>query len=83
MNKKRNHRLITRTTILMNLNGEPMTNTTRDTSTTTRLPDCVTKICMGNTILTVSRYFKQETTAANKMMKVLTAETTSKPGNIA
>ena len=83
MNKKRNHRLITRTTILMNLNGEPMTNTTRDTSTTTRLPDCVTKVRMGNTILTVSSYFKQDTTAANKMMKVLTAETTSKPGNIA
>ena len=62
-----------------------MTNTTRDTSTTTRRPDCVTEVRMGNTILTVSGYFKQDTTApaADKMMKVLEAEAMSKPGNIA
>ena len=44
--------------------------------TTTRRPDCVTEIRMGNTILTVSGYFKQDTTdtAADKMAKVLEAE---------
>lgn len=62
-----------------------MTNTTRDASTTIRRPDCVTEVRMGNTILTVSGYFKQDTTvtAADKMMKVLEAEVMSKPGNIA
>ena len=61
-----------------------MTNTTRDSNTTTRCPDCVTEVRMGNTILTVSGYFKQDTTAtaADKMMKVLEAEVMSKPGNI-
>ena len=61
-----------------------MTNTTRETSATTRRPDCVTEVRMGNTILTVSGYFKQDTTAtaADKMMKVLEAEVMSKPGNI-
>ena len=44
--------------------------------TTTRRPDCVTEIRMGNTVLTVSGYFKQDTTdtAADKMAKVLGAE---------
>ena len=34
-------------------------------------PDCVTEIRMGNTVLTVSGYFKQDTTdtAADKMAK--------------
>ena len=52
-----------------------MTETTSKTSTTRR-PDCVTEIRMGNTILTVSGYFKQDTTdtAADKMAKVLEAE---------
>jgi len=72
----------------MNLKGEPMTNTTRkitDTRTTPRRPDCVTEVHMGNTILTVSGYFKQDTTAtaADKMMRVLEAEAVTKPGNIA
>lgn len=55
-----------------------MTNTTRDTSTTIRRPDCVTEVHMGNTTLTVSGYFKQDATdtAADKMMKVLAAEST-------
>ncbi len=46
------------------------------TISTTRRPDCVTEVRMGNTILTVSGYFKQDakTTAADKMMKVLEAE---------
>ena len=41
-----------------------------------RRPDCVTKIRMGNTILTVSGYFKQDTTdtAVDKMAKALEAE---------
>jgi len=57
--------------------GAPMTNKTRKTSTTTRRPDCVTEVRMGNTILVVSGYFKQDATAtaADKMMKVLEAET--------
>ena len=61
-----------------------MTNTTLDTSTTRR-PDCVTEVRMGNTILTVSGYFKQDAkdTAADKMMRVLEAEAVTKPGNIA
>lgn len=62
-----------------------MTNTTRDTSTTTRRPDCVTEVHMGNTILTVSGYFKQDATdtAADKMMRVLRAESVAalSPGN--
>ncbi len=52
---------------------------------TTRRPDCVTEVRMGNTVLTVSGYFKQDAkdTAADKMMKVLEAEAVTKPGNIA
>ena len=52
-----------------------MTDTPSKTSTTRR-PDCVTEIRMGNTVLTVSGYFKQDTTAtaADKMAKVLEAE---------
>ena len=52
-----------------------MTDTPSKT-TTTRRPDCVTEIRMGNTVLTVSGYFKQDTTAtaADKMAKVLEAE---------
>lgn len=43
----------------------------------TRRPDCVTEVRRGNTLLVVSGYFKQGTTAtaADKMMKVLEAET--------
>ena len=62
-----------------------MTKTNRNTSTTTRHPDCVTEVRMGNTILTVSGYFKQDAkdTATDKMMKVLEAEAMTKPENIA
>ena len=58
---------------------------TKQTSTakTDRRPDCVTEIRMGNTVLVVSGFFKKDTTAtaADKMMKVLEAETavTHKP----
>ena len=47
---------------------------------TDRRPDCVTEIRMGNTVLVVSGFFKKAT-AADKMMKVLEAETaaTHKP----
>ena len=47
------------------------------TSRTDRRPDCVTEIRMGNSVLIVSGYFKKDTTAtaADKMMKVLEAET--------
>ena len=42
----------------------------------TRAPDCVTEVRMGNTVLTVSGYFKENATetAADKMEKVLKAE---------
>ena len=50
-----------------------MTDTpNRSTATTARRPDCVTEVRRGNTVLVVSGYFKQDTTA--KMMKVLEAE---------
>ena len=41
-----------------------------------RRPDCVTEVRMGNTVLIVSGYFKEDATAtaADKMMKVLEAE---------
>ena len=51
-----------------------MTDTpNRSTATTARRPDCVTEVRRGNTVLVVSGYFKQDTTA-DKMMKVLEAE---------
>ena len=45
-------------------------------TTADRRPDCVTETRMGNTVLTVSGFFKQGATdtAADKMMKVLEAE---------
>ena len=47
-----------------------------DTKKKDRRPDCVTEVRRGNTVLVVSGYFKQDTTAtaADKMMKVLEAE---------
>ena len=54
-----------------------MSNKTPQTSNTARrAPDCVTEVRMGNTILTVSGYFKQSATetAADKMAKVIAAE---------
>ena len=57
-----------------------MTDTpNRSTATTARRPDCVSEVRRGNTVLVVSGYFKQDTTAtaataADKMMKVLEAE---------
>ena len=49
---------------------------TPNRNTATRRPDCVTEIRRGNTVLVVSGYFKQDTTAtaADKMLKVLEAE---------
>ena len=43
---------------------------------TTRRPDCVTEIRMGNSVLVVSGYFKKDTTttAADNMARVLEAE---------
>ena len=57
-----------------------MTNTQR-TKRPARRPDCVTEVRMGNTVLVVSGYCKEDTTAtaADKMMKVLEAES-SLPG---
>ena len=42
-----------------------MTDTPSKTKTTRR-PDCVTQLRMGNTVLTVSGYFKQDTTKWRK-----------------
>ena len=49
---------------------------------TTRRPDCVTEIRMGNSVLVVSGYFKKDTTttAADKMARVLEAEAAATTG---
>ena len=54
----------------------------KQNTTPERRPDCVTEVRMGNTVLVVSGYFKEDTTAtaADKMMKVLEAES-SLPGS--
>lgn len=56
-----------------------MSNHPRQTDTARRAPDCVTEMRKGNTILTVSGYFKQDATetAADKMAKVIAAEGTT------
>ena len=43
---------------------------------TKRKPDCVTEVRMGNMILTVNGYFKQDATetAADKMARAIAAE---------
>lgn len=48
----------------------------KNSSITVRCPDCVTETRMGNTILVVSGFFKEDasSTAADKMMRVLEAE---------
>ena len=48
----------------------------KDNRTTARRPDCVTETRMGNTVLVVSGFFKEDAvfTAADKMMRVLEAE---------
>ncbi len=60
-----------------------MTDTPNRSTTTTRRPDCVTEIRIGNSVLVVSGYFKQDSTetAIDKMEKVLQAEAaaTQKP----
>ena len=50
-------------------------------NTADRRPDCVTETGMGNTVLVVAGCFKKDTTAtaADKMMKVLEAETAAEP----
>lgn len=62
-----------------------MTNTTSQEPRTPRRPDCVTEVRMGNTVLTVSGYFKQDATdtAIDKMIRVLKAEGVAAlpPGN--
>ena len=60
-----------------------MTDNKQHDTRTARRPDCVTEIRMGNSVLVVSGFFKQDSneTAADKMEKVLQAEatTTHKP----
>lgn len=53
-----------------------MIDNPRQTDNARRAPDCVTEVRKGNTILTVSGYFKQDATetAADKMAKVIVAE---------
>ena len=45
-------------------------------TSTYRVPDCVTEVHMGNSVLTVSGFLKQDATdtAADKMMRVFKAE---------
>lgn len=52
--------------------------TPQTTDAARRAPDCVTEVRTGNTVLTVSGYFKQSATetAADKMAKVIAAEGT-------
>ena len=54
----------------------PMADNKQHDTRTTRRPDCVTEIRMGNSVLVVSGYFKKDTTttAADKMARVLEAE---------
>ena len=58
-----------------------MTDNKQHDTRTTRRPDCVTEIRMGNSVLVVSGYFKKDTTTADKMARVLEAEAaaTQKP----
>jgi hypothetical protein len=51
-------------------------NRSRIPAATDRRPDCVTEVRIGNSVLVVSGFFKQDATvtAADKMMKVLEAE---------
>jgi hypothetical protein len=64
----------------------PMENIKQHDHRTTRRPDCVTEIRMGNTVLVVSGFFKKDTTstAADKMARVLEAEAaaTQKKGDL-
>ena len=55
--------------------------TERKADRTARRPDCVTEIRMGNTVLVVSGFFKENSTetAADKMEKVLKAEAATQP----
>ncbi len=48
----------------------------KENCTTARHPDCVTETRMGNTVLVVSGFFKEDavSTAADKMMRVLESE---------
>ena len=48
----------------------------KNSNSTVRRPDGVTETRMGNTILVVSGFFKEDaiSTAADKMMRVLEAE---------
>lgn len=48
----------------------------KNSNSTVRRPDCVTETRMGNTILVVSGFFKEDavSTATDKMMRVLEAE---------
>lgn len=51
-----------------------MSNTPQQ-APTKRKPDCVTEVRMGNTVLTVSGFFKQDATetADDKMAKIIAA----------
>lgn len=55
----------------------------KQNTTPERRPDCVTEIRMGNTVLVVSGFFKESSTetAADKMEKVLKAETATQQTN--
>ena len=50
----------------------------------TRRPDCITEVRIGNSVLVVSGFFKKDTTAtaADKMARVLEAESQAPRGNM-
>lgn len=53
-----------------------MKNRERSGNRANRIPDCVTEIRMGNSVLVVSGYFKENgsATATDRMMRALCAE---------
>ena len=61
-----------------------MTDNKQHDTRTARRPDCVTEIRIGNSVLVVSGFFKQSATetAADKMAKVLEAETATQKSAI-
>ena len=69
--------------VTTNLTLQELQLTERKADRAARRPDCVTEIRMGNTVLVVSGFFKESSTetAADKMEKVLKAETATQQSN--
>lgn len=58
-----------------------MKNRQQSSTHTNRAPDCVTEIRMGNSVLVVSGFFKENgsVTATDRMMRALRAESDASP----